>query len=309
MQLGASLPLGDIGTEPSVVRDYAQSLEGLGYDYLLAADHVVGKNPQAPLEHGTNTGVSGEHARRAGTTANAWHDPFVLFGFLAGCTTRIGFATGVLVLPQRQAVLVAKQAACLDVLCGGRFRLGVGVGWNEVEFVALGENFHDRGTRSAEQVRVMQALWAQDHVEFTGTYHRIEDAGINPRPASGRVPVWFGGHAEATFRRAARYGDGFMPLDYPPGDAALAAFDKLRGLVREAGRRPEDMGIEIWMSPGAGAEDEWRREIGFWKQAGVTHVTAHTTFVSGHHRRVAGHGAADHLAALTRFRGAVADLL
>ena len=239
MQLGASLPVVDIGTGPSVIRDYAQAAEGLGYSYLVAPDHVLGVNPAA--DHG---------GRRVGTTANPYHDPFVLFGFLAGCTQRIGFSVGVLILAQRQAVLVAKQAASLDVLCGGRFRLGIGVGWNEVEFIGLNENFHNRGKRSEEQVRVMQALWAQEHVDFTGEFHRIEDAGINPRPASGRVPIWYGGHAEATFRRAAKYGDGFMPLAYPAGDAALAAFDKLRRMTREAGRDPAAMGIEVWASLG-----------------------------------------------------------
>jgi probable F420-dependent oxidoreductase len=309
MLLGASLPLADIGTAPAIVREYAQTAEGLGYEYLLAADHVLGKNPHASFFHGANTGVSSDHALRIGTSEKAFHDPFVLLSFLAGCTSKIGLATGVLILPQRQAVLVAKQAASLDILCGGRFRLGIGVGWNEVEFVGLNENFHNRGKRSAEQVRVMQALWGQEHVAFTGEFHRIDDAGINPRPPTGRVPVWFGGHAEATFRRAAKYGDGFMPLDFPPGDAALGAFEKLRTLVREAGRNQKDVGIEVWMSPGAGTGEDWRRELLFWKQAGVTHVTAHTTFISDHHRCVAGHGAADHLAAISRFREAVADLL
>jgi probable F420-dependent oxidoreductase len=298
MQLGCSIPVADIGTGPTVLRDYAQAAEELGYAHLVAPDHVLGANPAT--DHGD---------RRVGTTANAYHDPFVLFGFLSGCTKTIGFAVGVLILAQRQAVLVAKQAASLDVLCGGRFRLGIGVGWNEVEFIGLNENFHNRGRRSAEQVRVMQALWAASHVDFTGEFHCIEDAGINPRPASGRVPIWYGGHAEATFRRAAKYGDGFMPLAYPPGDAALAAFAKLRALTRKAGREPSAMGLEIWASPGAGNEEDWRREISFWKAAGVTHVTAHTTYVSGHHKRISGRSAAEHLAAITRYRKAVADLL
>jgi len=298
MQLGASLPVADIGTGPVVLRDYAQAAEGLGFSHLVAPDHVLGANPTA------------DHAgQRVGTTENAYHDPFVLFGFLAGCTQRIGFAAGVLILAQRQGVLVAKQAASLDVLCGGRFRLGIGVGWNEVEFTGLNENFHNRGRRSEEQVQVMQALWANPHVKFEGEFHRIDDAGINPRPASGRVPIWFGGHAEATFRRAAKYGDGFMPLAYPAGDAALAAFEKLRRLAREAGRDPSEIGIEVWASPGIGGPDHWRREISFWKQAGVTHVTAHTTYASNHHKRIQGRSAADHLAAITRYREAVADLL
>src|SRR6201987_103306 len=297
MQLGASIPVGDIGAGPKVMRDYAQAAEGMGYDYLVAPDHVLGIDP-AKVQPG-----------QRGSNATAYHDPFVLFGFLAGCTQHIGFAVGVLILAQRQAALVAKQAASLDVLCGGRFRLGIGVGWNEVEFIGLNENFHNRGRRSEEQVRVMQALWANENVDFTGEFHRIEDAGINPRPTSGRVPIWYGGHAEATFRRAAKYGDGFMPLAYPQGDAALAAFDKLRRLTREAGRDPAAMGIEVWASLGAGNEDDWRREFQFWKQAGVTHVTAHTTYTSNHHKRIDGRSAEAHLAAITRYRAAVADLL
>ena len=215
-QLGCSLPVADIGTGPTVVRDYAQAAEELGYAHLVAPDHVLGADPSA--DHG---------GRRVGTTANAYHDPFVLFGFLSGCTRQIGFAVGVLILAQRQAVLVAKQAASLDLLSGGRFRLGIGVGWNEIEFIGLNENFRNRGKRSAEQVRVMQALWAEPHARFAGEFHHI-DAGINPRPTSGRVPIWYGGHAEATFRRCAQYGDGYMPLAYPAGEAALAAFAKLR---------------------------------------------------------------------------------
>ena len=300
MLLGCSLPVGDIGTGPAVIRDYAQAAEELGFGYLLAPDHVLGANPDA------------DHSgRRVGTTATAYHDPFVLFGFVAGCTKAIGFASGVLILAQRQAALVAKQAASLDALCGGngRFRLGIGVGWNEVEFIGLGMDFHSRGKRSVEQVRVMQALWGEPHVKFQGEFHTIDDAGINPRPASGRVPIWYGGHAEATFRRAARYGDGFMPLAYPPGDEALAAFDKLRGLLRENGRDPNGFGLEVWVSPGKGSADDWRKEIAFWKNAGVTHATIHTTYASNHHTRIAGRSAADHLAAIARYKEAIADLV
>jgi probable F420-dependent oxidoreductase len=293
------MPISDIGTGAPVVRDYAQAAEALGFDYLQAPDHVLG----------VNAATAGTGARRIGTNAAAYHDPFVMCGFLAGCTQTIGFAAGVLILAQRQAVLVAKQAACLDALCGGRFRLGIGVGWNEIEFIGLGENFANRGKRSEEQVRVMQALWANPAVDFTGEFHRIPDAGINPRPASGRVPLWFGGHAEATFRRAAKYGDGFMPLAYPPGEAALAAFEKLRRLTREAGRDPAAMGIEVWVSPGVGTPDDWRRDMMFFRQAGVSHVTAHTTFTNDHHRRIEDTGFDAHLAAITQYRAAVADLL
>ncbi|HEX4171688.1 MAG TPA: TIGR03619 family F420-dependent LLM class oxidoreductase, partial [Acetobacteraceae bacterium] len=167
MQLGALIPLGDIGGEPSAVRDYAQALEAMGYDFLEAPDHVLGVNAASRSDWDMSRN----------TSKDLFHDPFVLFGFLAGCTTNLGFSTGVLILPQRQTVLVAKQAASLDVLCGGRFRLGIGVGWNEVEFIGLNENFRNRGRRSEEQVQVMQALWAQDHVTFKGRYHTIDDAG------------------------------------------------------------------------------------------------------------------------------------
>src|SRR5947207_10713907 len=265
MELGAVLPFGDIGGDAAVLREYAQAAEAIGYDFIEAPDHVLGQNPAGQS--------AGERI-----ADGLYHDPLVLFGYLAGICPKLGFSTGVLILPQRQTVLVAKQAACLDVLCGGRFRLGIGVGWNEVEFVGVNENFHNRGRRSEEQVRVMQALWAEPHVAFAGEFHRIEDAGINPRPESGRVPIWFGGHAEATFRRAAKYGDGFMPLAYPAGDTALAAFEKLRRLIVAEGRDLASVGLEVWVSPGIGKEDDWRREFSFWKKAGVTHINAHTTY-------------------------------
>ena len=297
MQLGALVPLGDIGGDPSVVRDFAQGVEAMGYDFLEAPDHVLGVNA----------------ASRPGWDRNdnddLFHDPFVLFGFLAGCTTKLGFSTGVLILPQRQTALVAKQAACLDVLCGGRFRLGVGVGWNEVEFVGLNENFKNRGRRSEEQVQVMQALWANQHVTFSGKYHTIEDAGINPRPASGRVPVWYGGHHDLTLPRIAKWGDGWMPNAYPPDDTALAIFDRLHRLTSEAGRNPSEVGIEVWTSCGSGTPADWKTEAAFWKKAGASHLCLTTTFNRRAHRRIAGHTAADHLAALKQYRDAIGDAL
>src|ERR1700757_1376977 len=298
MQLGCSLPVGDIGTGPAVLRDYAQAAEGLGFNHLMAPDHVLGANPAA--DHG---------GRRVGTTATSYPDPFVLFGFLSGCTQRIGFAVGVLILAQRQAVLVAKQAASLDVLCGGRFRLGIGVGWNELEFVGLNENFHNRGQRSEEQVQVMKALWAEPHVTFRGKYHTIEDAGINPLPTRRRVPIWFGGHADVTMERVVKWGDGWMPLNYAPGDDAIAAFDKLRAMAEAAGRDPASIGIDTRTTVGIGAEAEWRETVRFWKSCGVTHLTLGTYSGRGHLRRIEGRTLADHLAAIKRYWNAVADLL
>src|SRR5579884_3280974 len=290
MQLGALLPLGDIGGEAGTVRDYAQAAEAAGYDFIEAPDHVLA------AREGERTG------------AGLFHDPFVLFGYLSGCTQKLGFSTGVLILPQRQTALVAKQAASLAVLCGGRFRLGIGVGWNEVEFVGLNENFHNRGRRSGEQVEVMRALWAEPHVSFTGRWHTIEDAGINPRPAAGKVPLWYGGHADVTLRRCVKWGDGWMPLAYPPGLEARAAFDKLRRYAEEAGRDPATIGIDTRVSA-AGDEAKWREDVRFWKSCGVTHLTLANYYESGHLKRIAGRGLADHLAAMRRYWNAVADLL
>ncbi len=299
MQLGALIPLTEIGPDPATVREYAQTMERMGYDFLEAPDHVLGVN--------TASRPDWEAGRT--TSADMFHDPFVLFGFLAGCTSKLGFSTGVLILPQRQTALVAKQAASLDVLCGGRFRLGIGVGWNEAEFVGLGENFHNRGRRSEEQVQVMQMLWAEPHVSFTGRWHKIEDAGINPLPTKRHVPVWYGGHHELTLPRIAKWGDGWMPNAYPADETALEIFARLRSLVRAEGRDPSAVGIEVWVSCGAGGEADWRREAAFWKQAGASHLTLTTTFNRRHHRRIEGRGLADHLGALRRYREAVAPAL
>src|SRR3954447_4555581 len=298
MQLGASLPVGDIGTGPTVVRDYAQTLEGLGFDYIQAPDHVLGGNPDGHKDK-----------KRVGTSATAYHDPFVLFSFIAGCTEKIGFAPGVLILAQRQAVLVAKQAASLDELSNGRLRLGIGVGWNELEFTGLNENFHNRGKRSEEQVQVMKALWAEPYVTFEGKWHRLPDAGINPLPPRRKIPLWFGGHMDVTLQRIAKWGDGWMMLSEPPGPKAVAEFDKLRRMVEAEGRDPASVGLEVWTSTGTGTEKEWREEIGFWKKAGVTHVTLHNTFGGYHHKRMAGRSMSDHVNATRRYHNAVADLL
>ena len=231
MELGALIPLGDIGGDPAVVRDYAQAVEAMGYDFLEAPDHVLGVNAASRPDWDLSRN----------TSQDLFHDPFVLFGFLAGCTSKLGFSTGVLILAQRQTVLVAKQAACLDVLCGGRFRLGIGVGWNEVEFVGLNENFHNRGRRSEEQVQVMQALWAQDarHVQGPLPHDRRcrhqPAAGVGPRAGLVRRPP------RATLPRIAKWGDGWMPNAYAPDQTRArgvreAAHADARGGAR-SGRR------------------------------------------------------------------------
>ena len=298
MKLGVTLPLTDIGGDPATVRLFAQAAEAAGYDHLSAPDHVLGVNI-----------ASRPHWGARNTSADLFHDPFVLFGFLSSCTTRIGFSTQVLILPQRQTVLVAKQAASLDVLSAGRLRLGIGIGWNEVEFVGLNEEFHNRGRRSEEQVRVMQALWAEPHVKFDGEWHHIDDAGINPLPIPRRIPIWFGGHHDLTLRRLAKWGDGWIMNAYPAGAAAQADFAKLRAYAEQAGRDPASIGVDVWVSVGDGNEASWREEVEFWKNAGVTHLTLNTTFQRNHHLRIASRSVQAHLSALMRYREAVASLL
>ncbi len=298
MRLGISLPLVDIHGDPGIVREFAQTAEGLGYQHLAAPDHVLGVNVASRPDWGQRN-----------TSKDFFHDPFVLFGFLSACTRAIEFSTQVLILPQRQTVLVAKQAASLDVLSGGRFRFGVGVGWNPVEFVGLNENFANRGKREEEQIEVMRALWAEPHVSFKGKWHTIEDAGINPLPTRRSIPIWLGGHADATLRRIARMGDGWMMLAHAMGPEAETAFKTLRGYVEKEGRDFATIGLEVWVSTGSGGPDDWRKEFQYWKSVGITHVTVNSTYARGPHKRIAGRTLADHLDAMKRYRAAVADLL
>ena len=298
MKLGVALPIVDIGGSPEALREFVQAAEAIGYQGIAAPDHVLGANVAS--RPGWTQG--------RGRSSDLYHDPFVLFGFLAGVTKIADFSTQVLILPQRQTALVAKQAACLDVLSGGRLRLGIGVGWNEVEFTGLNENFHNRGRRSEEQVEVMRALWREPHIDFRGRWHTIDDAGISPRPAAGTVPLWYGGHAEVTLRRVVKWGDGWMPLAYPPGEEARAAFDKLRRLAEEAGRDPATIGLDTRVSA-AGGEEDWRADVRFWKSLGVTHLTLANYYQSGHLKRIEGRSLGDHIAAMRRYREVVADLL
>jgi probable F420-dependent oxidoreductase len=300
MKLGVALPVIDVavGGDPAAIREFAQVAEDIGYQDLSAPDHVLGVNVESRPDWGDRN-----------TSADLFQDPFVLFGFLAGCTKTIEFSTQVLILAQRQTVLVAKQAACLDVLCGGRFRLGIGVGWNPVEFVGLNEDFHNRGRRSEEQVEVMKALWAEPHVTFKGQYHTIEDAGINPLPVKRSIPIWYGGHADATLRRVVKWGDGWMPLNYGPDQNAAAAIDNLRRSAEAAGRDPASIGIDTRVTVGIGGEAEWRDTVRFWKSCGVSHLTLGTYSGRGHLRRIEGRSLSDHLAAIRRYWNAVADLL
>ena len=200
MQLGAIFPQTEIGADPAAVKDFAQAAEALGYEHLLVFDHVLGADASKRPEW-----------NRPYSSVDTFHEPFVMFGYLAAVTEKIEMCTGIIILPQRQTALVAKQTAEVDVLTGGRLRLGIGVGWNDVEYEALGETWENRGRRSAEQVEVLRMLWTQEVVNFEGRYHKITHAGINPLPVQRPIPVWFGGGAPQVVRRIARMGDGWFP--------------------------------------------------------------------------------------------------
>jgi len=264
MRFGVVFPQTEIGADPAVIRDFGQAAEALGYHHILAYDHVIGANPASR---------PGWHPPY--TYKDAFHEPFVLFGYLAGVTKSIEFVTGVIILPQRQTVLVAKQAAALDILSGGRLRLGVGIGWNPVEYEALGENFKNRGQRSEEQVEVMRKLWTQELVTYEGRWHKITDAGLNPLPIQRPIPIWFGGSDDRALNRLARLGDGWFPL-MGPDDKCRAAIEKIKNYAREAGRDPKHIGIEGRVMIGQRSPEEWAKEIEAWKDLGATHLTVNT---------------------------------
>jgi probable F420-dependent oxidoreductase len=264
VRIGAVFPQAEIGGDPVLCRDFAQTAEGLGYHHLLVFDHVLGAG----------------RARRPDWRGpydadDPFHEPFVLYGYLAGLTERIELVTGVLVLPQRQTALVAKQAAEVDVLSGGRLRLGVGVGWNDVEYVALGEDFHDRGRRIEEQITLLRALWTEPVVDFAGRWHLVPDAGINPLPVQRPIPVWLGGQAEPVLRRIGAMGDGWFP-QMPPDENARAMLDRLRGYVADAGREPDRIGVEARVETRYGAPARWPALIEGWRELGATHVGVST---------------------------------
>ena len=264
MQLGVIFPQTEIGTDPVAIRDYAQAAEDLGYSHLLVYDHVIG----ASAEHRPDCRGPSDHRTQ-------FHEPFVLFGYLAGVTQRIQLVTGILILPQRQTALVAKQAAEVDVMSGGRLRLGVGIGWNDVEYEALGEDFHTRGSRVEEQIEVMRALWTQEVVNFQGKWHHITDAGINPLPIQRPIPLWMGGGAEPVIRRVARLADGWFP-QFRPDEQGREILERLFTYAREAGRDPASIGIEGRAGIANGGPDDWAKTVEAWQQMGATHLGVNT---------------------------------
>lgn len=286
MQIGAVFPQTEVGEDAGAVRAFAQAAEDLGYAHLVFFDHVLG------ADTARRPGWAGPYSHR-----DTFHEPFVTFGYLAGITDAIELVTAVVILPQRQTVLVAKQAAQVDVLSGGRLRLGVGVGWNEVEYEALGENFHDRGKRSEEQVELLRALWTNEVVDFQGAWHTVPGAGIKPLPVQRPIPVWFGGgRTDRVLRRIARMGDGWYPQQQPD-DEGRARLERFRELVGEAGRDQRSVGVEARVGLGDGL-GEAVRKFGAWGELGATHLAVNTM-------RAGLHTPAEHIDAIRRFKEAV----
>jgi probable F420-dependent oxidoreductase len=294
MQVGAVFPQLEIGADPEAIARYARTIEQLGYDHIVIFDHVLGADSSRP------GGWTGPYDHRS-----MFHEPFVLYAYLAAITTRLKLATAVIVLPQRQAALVAKQAAEVDVLSRGRLILGVGIGWNEVEYEALGMRFTDRGRRIEEQIAVMRALWTQDVVDFTGRWHRIDRAGLNPLPVQRPIPIWMGGGYQArdrkiiepALRRIAAVADGWF-THLPPNEDGRAGMETFRRFVQEAGRDAATMPVEGRIPAARGGPDEWKRGIEAFRDMGMTSVEL-TTMGAGYR------SVDDHLEALRRFRSLV----
>jgi probable F420-dependent oxidoreductase len=284
MRIGVVYPQTEFGDDPAAIRDYAQTAESIGYTHILAYEHVLGANPERP------GGWKGPY-----TFKHAFLEPFVLFSYIAAHTQKIELTTGILILPQRQTGLVAKQAATLDVLSGGRLRLGVGIGWNPIEYTALNQDFHTRGKRIEEQVELLRQLWTQPLLKYSGRWHNIPDAGINPLPIQRPIPIWFGGHAEAVLRRTARLGDGWMPNYRNPQDAR-ASMKALDRYLTDNGRTRSDIGIEARFSYGSGSPSEWATMITGWQAEGATHLSFNT-MGSGFEK------ASDHIRAIDKFAG------
>lgn len=264
MKIGVVYPQTEYPTDPITIREYAQTVEDLGYSHILAYSHVLGANPSLP------GGWQGPY-----THQDPFMEPLVTFSYMAAVTKEIEFTTGIIILPQRQTALFAKQAAVLDVLSAGRLRVGIGLGWNEVEYIALDQNFNNRGRRIEEQVEVLRLLWTQPLVEFQGEWHHIPDAGLNPLPVQRPIPIWFGGHHENVLRRIACMGDGWMP-GYGRPASAIPALEKLDGFLAQAGRSRDEIGLEPRIKYGAGDPEIWEREISEWAALGATHLSINT---------------------------------
>ena len=276
MKLGVVFPHNEIGTDPAAIRDFAQGAETLGADHILTYDHVLGADPDRP----------GGWSGRPYDKDVAFHEPFTLFAFMAAATSRIGFCSCVMILPQRQTALVAKQAAQLAILSANRFRLGIGTGWNEVEYEALDVPFARRGARQAEQVELLRRLWTEDVVDYRGQFHTVPKAGILPRPTEP-VPIWFGGGAPALLKRCGRLGDGWVPIG-GPNEQSRRALQTIREAREAAGLPWEGFGIQAQAQTRGGDPERWKRHHDRWRDLGCTHLAIVTHYV-GHGTDVDAH--------------------
>jgi probable F420-dependent oxidoreductase len=264
MKLGVVFPQTEIGSDPDRIRNYARGVEEAGFDHLVSYDHVLGHRPVDPVAWAGLGPYTDEHA---------FHEVFVLFSHLAAITSHLEFATEVLVLPQRQTVLVAKQAAELQLLSGGRLRLGIGVGWNPEEFRALGMNFHDRGKRVVEQVEVLRRLWSDELTTLDGHFHTIRDGAVNPLPPRP-IPIWIGGHAPVALKRAAAIADGLM-LEHSLQEAPAVIATVRAGLLA-AGRDPTAFGLAARIQLRKGEVDSALDEARAWEGVGASHLSVST---------------------------------
>ena len=258
MKLNAMFPTRDIGGDPAKIRDFAQAAEDLGFATLEVPDHVFGATARdgwTPLY----------------TEEDPFHETFVTLGFLAAVTSTIGLSSGVLILPQRQTGVVAKQAAEVDLLSGGRLRLGIGVGWNHVEYEALGADWSTRGARQGEQVEVLKRLWSEDLVSFEGRFHSLKQVNILPAPVQRPIPVWFGGSSDAVIKRAAKLGDGWMPI-IPPDQEAEGKLALFQEQLAAQGRTRDDVGLEGWLRMHEADPQRWAEAADGWRQLGADMV-------------------------------------
>jgi probable F420-dependent oxidoreductase len=263
MRIGVVFPQTEIGPDVGAIRAYAERVQDLGYHHVLAYDHVLGADTQV------HSGWRGPYDLHT-----TFHEPFVLFGYLAALTS-MELVTGIIILPQRQTALVAKQAAEVDLLTGGRFRLGIGIGWNAVEYEALGKEFSDRGRRVEEQVEVLRRLWTEQSVTFEGRDEVITGAGIAPLPVQRPLPIWFGGSSPRAYERMGRLADGWFP-QVPPGPKLVEAREVLDRAARGAGRDPASIGMEGRVSWGVGGADTVIDHAGRWRDAGASHISVNT---------------------------------
>jgi len=264
MRIGVVFPQTEIGADPAGVRAYAQAVQQMGFEHLVAYDHVLGADTSV------RPGWSGPY-----TSQSMFHEPMVLFGYLAAIAPNLELVTAVIILPQRQTVLAAKQAAEIDVLTNGKLRFGIGIGWNAVEYEGLGENFLNRGRRFEEQMTLMRLLWTQPVVNFEGKYHKITSAGINPLPVQRPIPIWIGGSAEPALKRAAETADGFM-TQRPLEGGWPATLDKMRKWRAAAGKDPNTFGVDARINLASGTPDDWRQQLEMWRGLGATHLTVNT---------------------------------